>query len=76
MRSRFSRKGPATSLTCWRHPWFLSPSSLTHVPNRQHSSMAPVVVLGAGGRTGAECVAALEAEKKEVRCGGGAWGSC
>ncbi|KAL4419569.1 hypothetical protein ABPG77_003595 [Micractinium sp. CCAP 211/92] len=29
--------------------------------------MAPVVVLGAGGRTGAECVAALEAEKKEVR---------
>ncbi|KAL4459105.1 hypothetical protein ABPG75_013970 [Micractinium tetrahymenae] len=29
--------------------------------------MAPVVVLGAGGRTGAECVAALEAAQKEVR---------
>lgn len=29
--------------------------------------MAPVVVLGAGGRTGAECVAALEAASKDVR---------
>lgn len=29
--------------------------------------MAPVVVLGAGGRTGAECVAALEAAQKDVR---------
>lgn len=33
--------------------------------------MAPVVVLGAGGRTGAECVAALEAAQKDVRCEGG-----
>ncbi|PSC74312.1 epimerase [Micractinium conductrix] len=29
--------------------------------------MAPVVVLGAGGGTGAECVAALQAAQKEVR---------
>lgn len=32
--------------------------------------MAPVVVLGAGGRTGAECVAALEAAQQEVRWAG------